>query len=55
MTAIVTPILEPPHAKQVILAMAGPRDETAPSMLDGTSISRSMSRKSRSTRVRRER
>jgi len=32
MTAIVTPILEPPHAKQVILAMAGPSDETAPSI-----------------------
>lgn len=30
MTAIVTSILEPPHAKQVILAMAGPSDETAP-------------------------
>lgn len=32
MTAIITPILEPPHAKQVILAMAGPSDETAPSI-----------------------
>jgi hypothetical protein len=30
--ASMTPTLEPPHAKQVILAMAGPEDRAAPSI-----------------------